>query len=261
MKTAIIIPALNPDNKLINIVDKLKKISKSAIVIVDDGSRDDCRVLFKLLEDKYSCIVCRHIVNMGKGAALKTGIRRATQMYPELLGVVTADADGQHLSEDIVRIEDALPDFPESLILGMRNFSGADVPKKSRLGNRITSFIFLICTKIHCPDTQTGLRGIPISLIDFCLSVSGERFEYETNLLIAAAKKGIHLEMLPISTVYLENNHSSHFHPVKDSVRIYYNIFKEIFSIPNDPKNLETSTGVCLIRSNSFIILFADTTP
>jgi putative flippase GtrA len=110
----------------------------------------------------------------------------------------------------------------------MRNFSGADVPKKSRLGNRITSFIFLICTKIHCPDTQTGLRGIPISLIDFCLSVPGERFEYETNLLITAAKKGIHLEMMPISTVYLENNHSSHFHPVKDSVRIYYNIFRNI---------------------------------
>lgn len=228
MTTAIIIPALNPDKKLIDTVDKLLKISKSAIVIVDDGSRDDCRATFKLLEDKYSAVVCRHIINMGKGAALKTGINRAAQMYPDLLGVVTADADGQHLPEDIVRIAGALPDFPESLILGMRNFSGADVPLKSRFGNRITSVIFRLSTKINCPDTQTGLRGIPVSLIDFCLSIPGERFEYETNLLIAAAKKGIHLEMLPISTVYLDNNSSSHFHAVKDSIRIYYNIFKNI---------------------------------
>lgn len=226
MKTAIIIPALNPDKRLINVIEKLNKMSDSAIVIINDGSLNSCHNIFYLLENTCNCIVCHHTKNKGKGEALKTGIRRAMREYPELLGIVTADADGQHLPEDIVRVADELPGHPESLILGSRDFSLANVPFKSRWGNRITSFVFYLGTRIRCPDTQTGLRGIPASLFELCLSVPGSRFEYEMNVLIASAKKNVPFVTLPISTVYHENNIASHFHAFKDSARIYFNILK-----------------------------------
>lgn len=228
MTTAIIIPALNPGKILLDMVVKLQKVNHCVIIIVDDGSRDDCRTFFTQLENDYNCIVCRHMTNMGKGAALKTGILRAVEIVPDLLGVVTADADGQHLPGDIIHIADVLSECQNSLIIGTRDFSSAVVPFNSRWGNRITSVVFRLSTGIKCTDTQTGLRGIPMSLIKFCLSVPGDRFEYEMNMLIACVKNGIPLEMIPISTIYLENNHSSHFHPVKDSVRIYYNILKNV---------------------------------
>jgi len=227
MKTAIIIPALNPDKKrLIKLVEELQKISDSAIIIVDDGSSAAFQPIFEQLRNNNHCIISHHAENSGKGTALKTGIRLAIQRYPALLGVVTADADGQHLPSDIVRIADALPSYPQSLILGVRDFSVANVPFKSRWGNRITSLVFYLGTKIRCPDTQTGLRGIPAPLIKSCLSVPGSRFEYEMNILTDAAKRRTPLVMIPIATVYLENNHSSHFHPVKDSARIYFHILK-----------------------------------
>lgn len=226
MNTAIIIPALNPDEKLIKLVERIQRISDSAIIIVNDGSRSGCNALFTQLEFCYDCIVCHHTENRGKGEALKTGIRRALQEFPELKGVVTADSDGQHLPADIVRMADALPSHPQSLILGERDFSGENVPLKSRWGNRITSLVFGLGTQTRCPDTQTGLRGIPAQLLGFCLTVPGSRFEYEMNMLTTAARKRIPITMIPISTVYLENNQSSHFNPIKDSVRIYLGILK-----------------------------------
>jgi len=228
LKTAIIIPALNPDQRLLDLAQKLHGICDSAIIVVDDGSSSniECHSLFEKLESDFSCDVVHHAVNMGKGAALKTGIRYAIQKYPESLGVVTADADGQHLPRDIARIAGSLSDHPNSLILGVRDFSLANVPFKSRWGNRITSIAFYLNSHIYCKDTQTGLRGISMQLAQFCLSIPGDHFEYEMNVLTAVAKKRIPLVMLAISTVYLENNISSHFHPVRDSIRIYFNIIK-----------------------------------
>ncbi len=226
MDTAIIIPALNPDQRLIDLVQRLRKISGSAVVIVDDGSNDKCRNFFEQLATTYNCEIVCHKVNMGKGAALKTGIRYVLNKYPELLGIVTADADGQHLPQDIVKIVDAIPGNCHSFILGVRDFSADDVPFKSRWGNRITSIAFYLYAHIYCEDTQTGLRGIPSQLAHFCLSVPGDRFEYEMNVLTAIAKKKVPFKMIPISTVYFANNSSTHFHPVWDSLRIYLNIIK-----------------------------------
>lgn len=226
MKIAIVIPALNPDKSIIYLVEQLQKIRNSVIVIVDDGSSYSYKDLFMKLEYNYDCIVCRHPNNLGKGEALKTGIRTARNMYPEIAGIVTADADGQHLYEDIYLTAEAVQVYPESLILGVRDFSSKNVPFKSFWGNRITSLVFKISTKISCPDTQTGLRGIPASLIDFCLSIPGSRYEYEMNMLTAAAKSGTPLVMLPITTVYINKNRSSHFHPVMDSARIYFPFLK-----------------------------------
>jgi glycosyltransferase involved in cell wall biosynthesis len=224
MKTAIIIPALNPDYRLAELVSRIRRISDAAVVVVNDGSSAGHRALFALLEDGKNCIVARHSRNLGKGAALKTGIRLALECYPGLTGFVTADADGQHRAEDIVRLSNDLRLHPGSIILGTRDLTAPQVPFKSRWGNRITSGVFRLCSGVGCPDTQTGLRAFPVGLTEFLLSVPGERYEYEMNVLLAAAREHIPLVMLPVSTVYFGDNRSSHFRAVRDSALIYGNI-------------------------------------
>ncbi len=232
MNSAIIIPALNPDQKLISLVKRLREMDTSLIVIVNDGSRTNCSPIFDKLESEYHCAICQHPENRGKGAALKTGIRYAASIYPQCAGYVTADADGQHTPEDIVRVAEVLEKNPRYLVLGTRNFSERNVPFKSRWGNRITSWVFRQSTGVRCPDTQTGLRGIPSEFTAACLAVPGDRFEYEMNMLLEAAGEGVRFLKVPIATVYLENNRSSHFHAVKDSFRIYANILKFALPLP-----------------------------
>ena len=225
MKPVIIIPALNPDEKLINLVGKLKK-GNLPIVIINDGSKKECADIFEILKSRFQCDIFTHTKNMGKGAAIKTGIRYSFQRYPKSCGYVTADSDGQHAAEDILKVAEILGKNPDSMILGSRNFSKKNVPSKSRWGNRITSFIFLISVGKKCPDTQTGLRGIPKKFTHICVSVPGDRFEYEMNMLLEFVRNKISFVYVPIATIYLENNKSSHFNPVRDSVRIYLNILK-----------------------------------
>jgi len=225
MKSVIIIPALNPDEKLISVVDELKK-NNLPIVVINDGSRQECDEIFERLKSEYQCDICVHKVNMGKGNALKTGIRYASVKYPDSCGYVTADADGQHAAGDILKTVEALEKNQDSLIVGTRNFSGKNIPFKSRWGNRITSLVFMLSMGKRCPDTQTGLRGIPGRYTKACLSIPGERFQYEMNMLLEFARSKIPFVFVPISTIYLEGNKSSHFHAVRDSVRIYLNILK-----------------------------------
>jgi len=225
MKTAIIIPALNPDQRLLELITRLRALGCAMIVIVDDGSKSECRPLFNKLK-QCDCVINRHMENLGKGAALKTGIHEAMSLWPDCIGYVTADADGQHCPEDIQRIATALEAHPDSLVLGTRNFSERNVPFKSRWGNRITSQVFYLGTGIHCSDTQTGLRGIPTCFIRKCLSVSGNRFEFEMNFLMESAQQKLPFVEVSIDTIYMENNRSSHFHPLRDSVLIYWSILK-----------------------------------
>lgn len=221
MKITVVIPALNPDEKLLSLAEQLRTIGCCDIVIVDDGSNEESQPVFEQLENSCGCAVARHEKNLGKGEAVKTGIRLALSRFPQTQGVVTADADGQHLAADIMRIAEAVSANPDKLTLGIRDLTGENVPFKSRWGNRITSMVFYLATQIRCPDTQTGLRGIPSPLFDFCLAVPGTRYEYEMNMLTQAANKSIPLHFIRIETVYLDNNRASHFDPFRDSMRVY----------------------------------------
>ena len=244
MKPVIIVPTLNPDEKLIDLVRKLKK-RNLPIVIINDGSKKKCTDIFETLKLKFGCDIFTHTKNIGKGAAIKSGIKYVSQRYPESCGYVTADADGQHSAEDILKVAEALEKNSHSLILGSRNFGEKNVPFKSRWGNRITSFVFLISTSNKCPDTQTGLRGIPKEFTQICLCIPGERFEYEMNMLLEFARRKISTVHVPIATIYLEDNKSSHFNVVRDSVLIYLNILK--YSI--------SSLGSAIIDLIAFTIL------
>lgn len=220
-KVTVVIPALNPDGKLLSLAEELRTAGSCDIVVVDDGSSGEAQPIFDRLEREYGCAVARHEKNLGKGEAVKTGIRLALSCFLQTEGIVTADADGQHLAADIMRVAGAVVANPDKLTLGIRDLTGENVPFKSRWGNRITSMVFYLSTHIRCPDTQTGLRGIPSSLLDFCLAVPGTRYEYEMNMLTEAAKKSIPLHLIRIETVYLDNNRASHFDPFRDSMRVY----------------------------------------
>ena len=145
---------------------------------------------------------------------------------PEESGVVTVDADGQHQSNDIVSLCQSLQYHNEKLILGVRKFEGK-VPLRSRFGNAVTRAVFSLASGKKLWDTQTGLRAFRTELIPFMLNIKGDRYEYEMNMLLNCAECGTDWVEVPIRTVYLnDKNTYSHFHPFKDSLRIYQSILK-----------------------------------
>ena len=226
----VVIPAYEPDEKLIGLVEKLNQASLAPIIIVDDGSD---QIVYGSIFEKVSDLgatVLTHAVNMGKGRGLKTAFNHCINEYDGLVGVVTADSDGQHRAEDIKKCKDALLKDPHALILGVRDFNRDGIPARSVFGNKTTSRVLKLLTGISISDTQTGLRGINVDFMKELLTENGERFEFETNMLLLAKDNGIEIKEVPIETIYLEDNRSSHFNPIKDSFKIYVVFFKFLMS-------------------------------
>ena len=215
----VIIPSLNPDEKLKKTVRGMLDAGFEKIIIVNDGS--DKRHLENFPQTDENITVIHRETNYGKGAALKVAFRYIMRKCPDAEGVVTVDGDGQHSPSDAAACANALSGVKKEAVLGCRNFSGADVPKRSRMGNHITSRVFKVLCNMELSDTQTGLRAFPVSLLPLLLSVKGDRFEYETNMLLKFGQCGIKIKEVPIKTVYIEENATSHFRPIRDSFRIY----------------------------------------
>lgn len=216
---AVLIPSYNPDEKLVSLAKELLREDFFEILIVDDGGGEPYAHIFAELKS-MGCRVVTHTINMGKGRALKTGFKDLLARGCSIRGVVTADADGQHLIKDIKRVAEATLDSQSTVILGRRVFAGK-VPLKSRFGNTITRNIFNFVSGQKIFDTQTGLRGFPISTLPALLALSGERYEYEMNMLLEASNLGLKLSEVEIETVYHNGNSGSHFNAIKDSWRIY----------------------------------------
>ena len=217
---AVLVPAYEPDGRLVGYVDSLKDAGFRHVVVVDDGSGEAFRAIFDSLSSRPFCSVLHHDVNRGKGVALKTGLRFIRESFPEAIGVVTADSDGQHDVEDCRHLAESLASNPSGIHLGSRDFSISGVPFKSRFGNRWASVTFWLFHGRWLPDTQTGLRAFPTSMIPFLLDVQGDRFEYEMGVLIAAARSGMPLKPVPIRTIYENRNAGTHFRPLWDTLRI-----------------------------------------
>jgi glycosyltransferase involved in cell wall biosynthesis len=218
---AVLIPAYRPSSHLVALVRDLSRRGMPAIVLVDDGSGPEFRAIFDQAAQFPGVEVLRHPVNLGKGAALKTGIVHALAAFPGLLGIVTADADGQHHPDDIVRVAAALRKAPEALVLGCRTFD-AKVPMRSRFGNLLTRKLMQMLIGAKLRDTQTGLRGIPAGFAERLLKVDARGYEFELEMLIAARHFGVAPLEVPIRTIYEPGNQSSHFNPLTDSMKIYF---------------------------------------
>lgn len=217
---SLVLPSLNPSEKFDAVVDQAVAAGFADIVIVDDGSRDDCKAHFRHAAHHPQVTVLTHPVNRGKGQALRTAFAFLLEQRPGCRGAVTIDGDGQHRLPDILAVAEAVGDG-KTIVMGCRDFSGPEVPARSRSGNRITCAVFRVACGIRLSDTQTGLRGIPASLFPALLHVRGNRFEYETNMLLDMKRQGVSFREVPIETVYEDDNSESHFRPVRDSIRIY----------------------------------------
>jgi putative flippase GtrA len=171
----------------------------------------------------------RHAVNLGKGAALKTGFNFALCEFPDCAGVVTADADGQHDPDDVARLARALMDSPQTLILGAREF-GRGVPLRSRLGNLVTRRVLRAVSGLALRDTQTGLRAIPLDFARKLLPLSSSGYEFELDMLLACKASRRAIAEVPIRTIYLDGNAASHFNPIFDSMRIYFVLMRFLAS-------------------------------
>jgi glycosyltransferase involved in cell wall biosynthesis len=222
MATAVLIPAYNPDLRLVSLVRQLRETGQfREIIVVNDGSRADKEPIFQQLAGLPEVTVLRHAINLGKGAALKSGFNYFCWALPDCQGVVTADADGQHLAEDIVRVAQRLEGSPDGLILGARQFR-EEVPLRSRLGNIATKYMFRLVVGTRLSDTQSGLRGVPRSLARELIRLRTGRYEFELDMLLQCKHNNIRIIEQPIDTVYLNHNRSSHFNPILDSLKIYY---------------------------------------
>jgi putative flippase GtrA len=222
----ILIPAYMPDEALVALTMQLS-VENFRTVVVNDGSGPGFNDVFERLPEDVTVVA--HATNRGKGKALRTGMQYILEAMPDARGIVTADADGQHLASDILQVAEHLVDRTRAVVIGGRRFEGK-VPLHNRVGNLITRWVFSLATRVKVRDTQTGLRGFTMDLVPELLRLPGDRYEYEINVLLWAASNHVDMEEIPIKTVYLEGNTSSHYRVMRDSVIIYSRILKFILS-------------------------------
>lgn len=222
----ILIPSYQPSRKLVRLLAEIRQLNAAIpILLVDDGSGDGFAQYFREAESVSGVTVIHNAINLGKGAALKHGINYLLVHHEGLKGIVTADGDGQHSPKDILKIADALETKGDCFILGYRAF-GSGVPLRSLVGNVVSRLIYRALLGVDFKDTQTGLRGLPLWLATKTLAITANRYELETEQLVIAAEHKDQLGLIPIATIYEDNNATSHFSPLFDSMRIYFSLFR-----------------------------------
>ena len=243
--TYILIPAYKPDNLMIELLTNLKREGFD-IVVVNDGSGEDFEPVFE--EARRYALVLNQNPNRGKGAALRFGFSYINLNPNGHSYVITCDADGQHSVKDIVRIHEKLQET-NNVVFGVRKFDKS-VPKRSRNGNFMSRLNRTLITKDYVADDQCGLRGFPINMLFNLVSLQGDHYEYEMNVICTLQIKKIKIEELPIETIYLDGNKSSHFRPNLDTFRIQRTIWLNAIA-----------PLVCALLSIAMLLVFVLTLP
>lgn len=224
-RATVVIPAYNPDGAiLLRLVRELGASGFSDFLVIDDGSAEACQPTFRALHEMDGVTVLRHAVNLGKGAALRTGFNAFLSRNPDGIAV-TVDADGQHAPEDVKAVVEAAAAHPGHLILGRRT-GAASQPLRSRIGNGFTKAVFRLISGAAIDDTQTGLRVWPRALIEASLRSARSGYDFEMESLLWAIRNRIPWRQVDIQKLYFEENRSSHFDPVRDSLLIYWVIVR-----------------------------------
>ncbi len=218
---AFLIPSYQPTDVLPGLLEELRRVSPAPIVVVDDGSGASYAAVFDRIRQMADVTVLANAVNLGKGAALKQGMNHILVHYPDCIGVVTADADGQHAVADIMHVTEALQADADKVVFGVRAFD-TKVPLRSRFGNTVSRHIYRFLIGIDLSDTQTGLRAIPRRLMQLCLAIRANRYEFETEQLVVIKAHRMAVQEIPIQTIYFDSNRETHFRPLRDSARIYF---------------------------------------
>lgn len=223
MRAVVVIPVYEPEECLKRLVEENVQ-SGQKVVLVDDGSAAGYAPVFEELSGQAE--VLHHRKNLGKGAAIRTALAwiQAHEQDYDVVGIM--DGDGQHLTEDMGHLLWEADRNPGSLILGVRSV-GKKMPLRSRFGNLLTRTVFHMLSGTRISDTQSGLRAFSVKWIPRFLEVQGDRYEYETNQLLCCVEEGITVKEIPVQTVYKDQeNSTSHFRVLRDSIRIYGEFFK-----------------------------------
>ncbi|OXA94403.1 DUF2062 domain-containing protein [Flavobacterium hercynium] len=208
----VIVPTYNNHKTLKKVLDSILEFTPN-LIIVNDGSTDDTTEILKQYS-QYTQI--HHPKNIGKGRALRNGFRKAIELDFEY--AITIDSDGQHFASDIPAFIAEIQNDPNSLLIGSRNMTQENVPKKSSFGNKFSNFWFWFETGIRLEDTQSGFRLYPLQLIPKRFYTN--KFEFEIEVIVRSAWKGITVKNIPIQILYDPAERVSHFRPFKDFTRI-----------------------------------------
>lgn len=222
----VLIPALQPDEKLLTLLEALQA-QKLQAVVIDDGSGDAYDEIFQAAE-QYGAVVRRLAHNRGKGGALKYGLQQIMQLFPACSGVITADADGQHRINDIRAVQQELQ-RGAAFVLTVRNLRGK-IPKKSKLGNTLSRYVYTVFTGHYFADNQSGLRGFSAEQFNWLLLVPGEKYDYELNMLCYADKQAVPITTISIEAIYIDGNRSTHFDALRDTFRIYRLLLRSVWA-------------------------------
>jgi|WetSurSiteA1Bulk_404760.scaffolds.fasta_scaffold03947_3 glycosyltransferase involved in cell wall biosynthesis len=229
MKIALLIPAYCPSSTLIDLIRELSASPFEKLIVVNDGSGADYdRIFDELKRLDSNLILLEHETNQGKGAALKTGFNYLLQHGGDIDSVVTADADGQHTAEDILNVA-SKNNNRKTIVLGCRRFDNR-VPFRSRMGNQITKVMLRFFFGLDLHDTQTGLRCLSFDILPLMIGIPYDRYEYELEMLMVCNRYRVTFVQMPISTIYINDNRSSHFNPLVDSTKIYFVLFRYVIA-------------------------------
>lgn len=231
-QTIVLIAALNPLPTIVHFVEKLKTLAIEKIIIINDGSDVKYNEIFKQLL-KQDCIVLTHERNIGKGQALKTGMKYIVKSPLHAKGIVTVGAHGQHSILDVEQILASTKIFSDGIVLGIREFKGSDYPIISKIQNRASSMLFELFFHKRLLDTQTGLRYIPREHVSWLLKVNGESFRYDTNMLIEAIKRKVPLYEVPIGHAKLRKNAIIYYDEVTNHAQVLQQIWNNFFHKSN----------------------------
>ncbi len=212
LKVCVIVPTYNNEKTLKRVLDSVLPFTPN-VIIVNDGSTDSTS---EILKDYSQLVQIHHAKNSGKGVGLRNGFKKAIELNYNY--AITIDSDGQHFASDIPTfIENIEKDF-NALLIGSRNMTTEDVPKKSSFGNKFSNFWFWFETGIKLEDTQSGFRLYPLQLIP--KKYFTNKFEFEIEVIVRSAWKGILVKNIPIQVLYDPTERVSHFRPFKDFTRI-----------------------------------------
>lgn len=213
--TVVLLPSYQPVESLVVLSKALASLD-FPVLIVDDGSGEKFKDIFDRCKEWARVI--SYPKNKGKGGALKVGYKACLDDYPEQKYVITADGDGQHRIQDIIRIYERINKIDASVI-GVRKFD-VKVPIKSKLGNGASKFTQALSTYRYMPDNQCGLRAFCFKDLDTMIKIKGNRYEYEMNVLTYLHTHEMFFQCINIETIYEEGNTTSHFRAVQDTLRI-----------------------------------------
>ena len=214
VQACVIIPTYNNAATLAGVIEDVNRYCNH-IIVVNDGSTDNT---VDIVQSFPSVQFISYSKNVGKGWALRTAFKYAVEKGYKY--AITIDSDGQHFAKDIPLFIDKIEETSGCIIIGARNMGQASVPGGSSFGNKFSNFWFKVETGISCPDTQSGYRLYPLEPLKN-MHFFTRKYEFEIEVLVRAAWKGIKVESVPVTVYYApKEERISHFRPYKDFFRI-----------------------------------------